>query len=299
MNTSINVTGMQVKTKVSSNLMIATANAEANYSTNDLEQSRAALLEPASSVNGVNFFWHGNSKLDAAGKPTDASATYTAYNENTTLANTYADKTAADYAFNANYGIVGTETPAGSGTDAEKWASTVSASNKSGLVAPAYAYVDYTFYLKATSSENDAHIYLTKLNLLYNSAALTANDASWRVALFTEEVAQDAAGSAVGSMTLVSIYSISGATYYTSGKAASAENAQDTVTPLNQAGVVEDDIDLGVTQRYKVVVRLWLEGEDSKCSNDTYASLTEAWTLGLEFKLDTSSTAVTNIGSAA
>ena len=38
-------------------------------------------------------------------------------------------------------------------------------------------------------------------------------------------------------------------------------------------------------KKYKVVVRLWLEGEDVSCTSDTYAALTEEWKLDLEFKL--------------
>ena len=291
MNQSISVDGMQVKTKVSSNLMIAETNAEANFSTNDLTQSRNALLEPASTVDGVSFFYHANDHIDASGKATNA--VYTAYSETTSLANTGAGKTHADYNFNTRYGISGTGTPGTSGDDDADWAAAVTAANMSGYVAPAYAYVDYTFYLKATSVENNAKIYLSKLDLKYDGSAAT--DTAWRVALFTEEVGLGQAGSAVGSMTLVSVYSLDGATYYTAGKAVDSASSIDTVSPINQTAVIEDDIDAGVTQRYKVVVRLWLEGEDSNCNNDTYALLTSAWTLDLQINLDTTAPSLNNI----
>ena len=49
---------------------------------------------------------------------------------------------------------------------------------------------------------------------------------------------------------------------------------------------------------YKVVVRLWLEGEDNTCNNTTFADLNNGkWALSCEWKLDSnnSETAVTNI----
>ena len=45
------------------------------------------------------------------------------------------------------------------------------------------------------------------------------------------------------------------------------------------------DIDLGETSYTRIVVRLWLEGEDVSCTSNTYAELTRNWKLSLEFKL--------------
>ena len=59
MNNTVTVSGMQVTTKVSSNLQIAdgdAAHSEANYG-DTLSQQRAGILEPASSYNGVNFYY--------------------------------------------------------------------------------------------------------------------------------------------------------------------------------------------------------------------------------------------------
>ena len=54
----------------------------------------------------------------------------------------------------------------------------------------------------------------------------------------------------------------------------------------------------------QVWVRVWLEGEDTKCNNETYASLTsKSWKLDLDFSFvestDAVKTSVTNIGSVA
>lgn len=45
------------------------------------------------------------------------------------------------------------------------------------------------------------------------------------------------------------------------------------------------DLDAGENFVTKIKVRLWLEGEDVSCTNDTYADLTRAWSLNLTFKL--------------
>ena len=34
-----------------------------------------------------------------------------------------------------------------------------------------------------------------------------------------------------------------------------------------------------------MVVRVWLEGEDTSCNNETYVRLTNEWSLDLKFEL--------------
>lgn len=74
-----------------------------------------------------------------------------------------------------------------------------------------------------------------------------------------------------------------------------------TVEKLNTAAKL-DDVPQNSTYFYKVVVRMWLEGEDSTCNNETYLTLTKNWTLDLAVELSNSAesghTAVTNIGSS-
>ena len=60
-----------------------------------------------------------------------------------------------------------------------------------------------------------------------------------------------------------------------------------------------DSIAAGATEYNKVTVRLWLEGEDTTCTNETYAQLTNAYSLALTFHLGGSENAVTVIGSTA
>ena len=53
----------------------------------------------------------------------------------------------------------------------------------------------------------------------------------------------------------------------------------------------------GETKYYKVVVRLWLEGEDTTCTSETFANLTDTWSLDLKLELGqgTAVTAMTMI----
>ena len=82
----------------------------------------------------------------------------------------------------------------------------------------------------------------------------------------------------------------------------------DVVTTPGAAAQATLDLDAGKNFKTKIVVRLWLEGEDISCTNDTYADLTEEWSLDLEFKLGDADdgaaenpvlTGVKNIGSVA
>ena len=87
MNNKVTVTGMTVTTKVSENLMIAddtigstAVQAEANFK-NSLVQEKTGLLEPASTVDGINYYFTSSKNVTATGDAlTDA---YTLYNPST------------------------------------------------------------------------------------------------------------------------------------------------------------------------------------------------------------------------
>ena len=291
MNTTVTVTGMSVTTRVDSNLLIADgakANANDSYFVAPaLDQSVVGKLEPVSSVNGVNFFYHATSGVSGSGAATDT--TFYPYGEDDTLDGGWtaalADATAAkkgdkyDAAFNTNYG--------NSIDDAED--------------AAFYGYVDYVFYLKATNSDlsHTQVVKLTECDLRYNNGAVS--DKAWRVAVFSETVAEGAAGSAPAAGNLKTIIGLAGADYFTDGQAISDDDpfARASVSNFGTEAVMGAAIASGATQRYKVTVRLWLEGEDESCNNDTYASLSNAYTLNLQFKLDqaASITGVTEIAT--
>lgn len=297
MNKKVTVNGMEVRTKVSSNLLIAETNAEANYG-DSLTQSRKALLEPVSTINGTSFFYTLDAKADGDKQNKDLSVKpYVEYTEtaNPAYANTRAAKTNYDDNFNDKYGI----TTAKTDSDSEPFNT-------------AYGYVDYTFYLKATSDEDNQQVVMTKCNLLFNDHALgtddtstAINDRAWRVAVFSQASAKDTATS--GDGTLKSIlapanaanFSIVAGTSATVADAVKATNELADVLLPGEAVVIDSDVDAGVSKYYKVVVRLWLEGEDNTCNSETYAKLTNSYKLDLQFDLQANATgAVTQIGSA-
>lgn len=289
MNTSVTVTGMSVTTKVSSNLQIAAINQEANY-TDSIEQQREGVIEPSSSINGASgtFYYTTAAKGDGDAK-TDV---YRKYNEaavadpDNSLASADAaklGKTNFDSAFNSAYDFA------------------YNKSTNNGTDKVAFAYIDYSFYLKGTSSEAGQKVVMTKCNMLYNGLAITTSYA-WRVAMFAQPVEMNDNNTTVTDATATAVANV--ASYqktildFGSGKSAN-QTADTAINNLNNdnSDVMDDVVnpranavvgtiaDAGETQRYKVVVRLWLEGEDKSCKNDTYADLTESWTLDLEFKL--------------
>lgn len=300
MNKEVSVTGMMMRTQVGSNLLISETNADAASYKNDLNQDRACTLEPSSTINGINYYWTSTSNVDAAGNA--ITETYTAYDEDTALAHDAAGKTNYDDGFNTNYAFT---TPTATYTGVS------------------YGYVDYVFYLKAVNTEQTSQsLNLTKLNLLYNGVAPTDQsgnaygvvDKAWRTALIVQDITEGFAyGStftnaiaAPAAANTVSIFTIGGAenhdnTDYAVGDNSGTPTVMDlsygaSKTAYNQAGTL-DTIAAGAEKHYKVTVRLWLEGEDKTCTNQTYATLKSNYTLDLKFEYG--GTAVTNISNTA
>lgn len=267
MNTTVTVTGMEVKTKVSSNLQIkedtlgSTARiADANFTTAVNETYlEPTLLEPVSTVTGKAFFFTTNALSNG-----DAAADdYTAYNA---VEVPTSDELTA---FNTRYGSTG-----------------------------AVGYVDYVFQLKAVNTANAAKdIKITQLNLIYSGASDTSK--AYRVALFVEDLGETGTAPEGGSGTLKGIYAPAGGNNQTPNYAVSAAATAPTALTANYNTVGNvATVPAEKTNYYKVVVRLYLEGEDTTCKNDTYAALTGNWKLNLELKLDdadTTNTAVTSI----
>ena len=257
MNTSVKVDGMQVRTKVNSNLLVSADTTESHFGI-QLSQAKSALVEPVSTVDGDAFFYTANNNV--AGNGDALSDTYVAYNP----ANTSA--------FNTNYGTTG-----------------------------GVGYVDYTLYLKATSTINDSKVALTKCNLLYNNTAV--GEKAWRVAIFANQSADNPASAvaAAVSTTLAapkSILALSGAANFNNDpvKAVASTSALGNVT-YGTAAVIDGDIDAGTTRYYYIVARLWLEGEDTTCTAETFKTLNNNYTLDLDFAIGTDVSAVTIIGT--
>jgi hypothetical protein len=294
MNKTVTVTGMEVRTKVGANLLVCETNLETDYTT-ALNQTRAALLEPVSTVDGKAFVYTVNA--NARGQAL-ATPTWATYNENTTLQNATAGKAAYDSAFNGTYGN-GTSFTA----DTVALDDTRATGSKDGA---AYGYVDYTIYLKATNDGTDRYINMTKCNLLKDGVAIdnsgkTAGvdaNRAWRVAVFATTTSAGRTDATPASGTATSILTLANAANFTTGQARDNTNALDDVTYNTAVNIGDVGATAGTTAYYKVVVRLWLEGEDDTCNSATYAALNKEYTLDLEFQLQSASGGVTSIGSA-
>jgi hypothetical protein len=322
MNKEVQVTGLQMKTKVGSNLLLSSDNLEATYKSDRLVFGRQALLEPVSSINGKtgSFFYTTDAKATGQKEhdATTAGFNYIAYNESTALANSAtSDATAGKYkydaTFNGKYGIAAADQGS---TDAFK---------------TAYGYVDYVFYLKATGEEADQQLRLTQcdLNYTYDVASTVdvtetdPGDNAWRIAVFATDITSVGGTGNTGDVGKIdpanvtptgantsenakAILKLADGDNWTTGKAVKDGTSVDTVTPAyTTAAVLDADIDAGVTKYYKVLVRVWLEGEDKSCNSATYAKLTAEWSLDLDFQLTSSTesgagkTAVTAISKNA
>ena len=224
------------KNQVGDNLLIANGTTDATTKPADSEfkvaliQNVGGLIEPVSSVDGVSFFYNATDNVTSTG---DAIAeTYTAYNA--------ADTTA----FNTNYTTTG-----------------------------AVGYVDYAFFLRAINTDTTAakDVKITNVDLTYGGAAQTQK--AFRVAVFVNDMGETGATAATAPTTtsLFSILRVSGATYFSdSEQAVASTSALGDVNAKKNTALTIGSCPAGKTNYYKVVVRLWLEGEDSTCNNTTF-----------------------------
>ena len=286
MNNKVSVTGMSVTTKVSSSILISGTNADAASYGDELIQTRTGVLEPASTVDGIRYFYTTNAVTSGDAK----SNNYGSYSEeavvdnpltpdvtednwSNALENTNAGKTHYDALFNNAYGFTGADTS-----------------------HVCYAYIDYTFYLKATNTSNAAtHLRMTECLMKYNNGAIS--EKAWRVAVFSQDVTAYAQNvSAITAGNRKTILALSGAANFDANQAVTSTTALGSVTYGTAANLLE--VAAGDTAWQKVTVRLWLEGEDTTCNNETFAELVEAYTLKVSFRIDDQEAAVTNIATA-
>ncbi|MBE6873126.1 MAG: hypothetical protein E7493_04330 [Ruminococcus albus] len=333
MNKTVTVSGMEMKTTVGSNLLISDNNYEADYSTAALSQGRKALLEPVSSVSGANgSFWYTVDALGNGDARTDAYASYHETAEVTGSADTSgkALTTGAVDLITASTAAGTHPTTNGAGKayydDEFNATYTISdaAAGQTTAFKNAYGYVDYVFYLKGTADANNQNIRMTKCNLIYNEKAITSPadgtdgstaivgdnvDKAWRVAVFCSAI--DAANAGKGEITtsnakatnLKAILTLNGAENQSGNTAVSAASTAPTALTQNY-NTWSDTTNSAIatladkaTGYYMVTVRVWLEGEDKTCTSKTYAQLDKTWKLDCEFSMDSTKSAVTEIGS--
>lgn len=277
-NKEAKVTNINMKVTTSSNLLISETNEDDSTFVEQLTTSRYALLEPTSTIDGINYYY----TLDGAGDGhkihgPDAENPYVKYNENTNLTNedTYADKVKFDDDFNDAYGI--------------------STANPTTLATykTAYGYVDYTFYLKANTNAANQHIVMSKCNLLYNGEAV--EEKAWRAALLIQETTSGTEPTSIGD--LVTILALEDAENQTSGKAVNSTTTVDTIENNDEDAIVADGLAANLTKYYKVVVRVWIEGEDTTCTTEMFGTKTEDYTMDLEFSIKDNDSPVNEISS--
>lgn len=272
-NTKVTATGMAVKTQVSNNLFIAPDTTDSDSAvdektfTTSLVQNVPGTLEPVSTVDGVNYFYTATNNAAVSG---DAlSDVYIAYNAGNT----------AD--FNKNYQTTG-----------------------------AVGYVDYAFRLKAINAGTaQQDVVLTGLNLVYGGKD-DAGAPAYRVAMFVQDLGTtQGAGADVAANQVNGVYAVGGENgykYQTAGMAvkaaadadpdvkaiASLEFNNKTINTASNSKI--GTVDPGTTHYYKVVIRLWLEGEDKACTNTTFAALTDEWAMDVAVELKNEGAAATD-----
>lgn len=266
MNNKVTVTGMEVKTKVSNNLLIApldidttTAPAESAYKTS-LTTTIGALLEPVSTVNGTNFYYTSTTNVSGSGDALNDS--YIEYNPATNATDTtiYANK------FSENYGVTKTDAADYTGARAE-------------------GYIDYVFALKAQNTGSTVqYVNITSIGVTY--AGIDTTEKAFRTAVFVTGMGTSTTPIAPtsGTGTGVVILAPTKATNFTSGNAVASTSALGAVTYGGASTI--GSVEANTTRYFKVVVRLWLEGEDTTCNNNTFAALSDKWALDVTIELN-------------
>jgi hypothetical protein len=282
MNKTVTVTGMEVKTTVSSNLLIShdtlsntVKNDENTFVTADSTTVKAWLQPVSSNTAASSNFWY---TLNAKADGSKLSGDYVDY-DNTTNGGLSAasDTTSYGNKFSQDYGV-SKATVNGFVIDSE-----------SAYRDKAVGYVDYVFQLKATNTTSAAEkIYLTQLDLTY--AGTTDGNKAFRAAVFANELdSAFAADITETASNFKGIYAPTSADNHTTGAGVSGASATTAITNFKNGGTSTAtelaEISAGATKYYKVVVRLWIEGEDTTCTSETFANLSEKWALALRLDL--------------
>lgn len=278
MNKRAKVENLSLRATVSSNLLISPDNSSDATYDKELKKNISALLAPSSTVNGTDYFYTLDASADGhKAKGPDDEYPFLRYTETQTLdiIDTYAEKDKYDPVFNLNYNI-STANP-----------------QEASEYKTAYGYVDYVMYLKATSTEENQKIVMSKCNLLYKGEVL--EDKAWRAAILVQETSAKTQPTSVGD--LVSIIAPIGAKNHNEGLAADTTSSIGDISKDNEEVVIDDSITSGESKYYKVVVRVWIEGEDTTCTTEVYGNRTDKYTLDLEYIIDKEANGVTTISS--
>jgi hypothetical protein len=254
MNKEVTVTGMEVHTAVGSNLLIAqtTSNATAKVADSQFKTSdvnvMTGLLEPVSTITGADGSFFYINTKNVAGNGAPLATSYLAYDQT---------------AFRSMYSQ-----------------------------SEAVGYIDYAFELKANNTSGTTqYINVTDIDLTYGGTD-TASLPAYRVAFFVEGLgtAHNNPDGQVPEGDQVTVLKSSTSAYFDTtggGQAVKTAGARDAVTNLGTAATLAT-ITADGTYYYKVVARLWLEGEDTACTNSIFNTLDDNWALDMTIELQDS-----------
>ncbi len=260
-NRDVSATGMKFKTSAENNLFIRgdKANSTDSWETQySFATPIDGTLQPVSTVDGVNFYKTNSSNAKEDGKKED----------------------------NAKYeAITGTNGKYDSGNESKN-----------------YAYLDYAFQLKAVNTtENAVNVKITNINLLFDNQTTTVK--AFRTATFVKENNTTENPTAALTANVANLKSISrmvGATYQDDTKAVGKASGSDTID-LQTISTIDQSLVIGsaaakTSSYFQVIVRVWLEGEDTDCTNTVFADKNASdWSVDLKVSLD--GTAANNITS--
>ena len=256
MNTAVTATGMQVTATAGDNIMVYKTPSQVQGADKDFHNAvvlphKEVKLAPVSSADGAEFYYVDGRNVNGAGnliRPME----YIAYD---------AGSSESVNDFNKNY-------------------------RTSGSVA----YTEYIFQLKATNAQDfTQELVLASLDLTYGGTTYGTQKA-FRAAVFAD------AYPSVSEETLVTVLSPEGAEYRTTRAGGTVgqtvgedEDGNLVMRDVSSFGkhAIFGEVLAGQTVYYRVIVRLWLEGEDTTCGNATFAPLDEAWALDLSIAFAT------------
>jgi hypothetical protein len=276
LNKSVDVTGMEMKTVVDSNLQIDKAAptnggnwSAGSFATNDStfansvsETFASEVLVPVSTVDGYSYWFTHPDNVQGNGDATNDA--YVAY----TLADLKAD-----------YGNTVTN-----------------------------GYLDYHFVLKATNTTaSDQKIVLDELTMEYTAAASeTDTDVAWRVAILgkkfttaTVNGAKTLPSIAASGADVTKIYKPASATNFSTNATTSklqAVNGTTALADVTYASAIADSeiftVTANSTEYFEVIMRVWIEGEDTTCYSGLFNDLQAGkWSLSTGFTLAADGTA--------
>lgn len=268
MNTNVTATGMQVTATASDNIMAygtpsQVQGADTLFKNAVVLPHNEVKLSPASSADGADFYYADARNVNGAGGLIRPMA-YVAYDAGSSDSVNH---------FNKNYRTTGS-----------------------------VAYTEYILQIKATNAQDHVQrLVLSALDLTYGGTAL-ATQKAFRAAVFSDAFPKDpdpddSTYPSVSTETLVSVLAPEGAAYRTSrtengaviGQTVGADESgtleMHDVSRFGEEAVLGSVLP-GETVYFRIVVRLWLEGEDTTCGNATFAPLSEAWALDLSISFD-------------